>query len=157
MRLITLEVNGELKRFEAQQITKEQAVSLQAIVSEVYRVRFNPFIRFAERISRLAISPSLQAVVNNVFSSILSETVNLDSTRQDLMELATYDLRVVKKVCIFVTGQDLVTEENLVEATKALLPFLKAEEGVEMTIDQANAFRAKLGKPPIGTKEKQNG
>src|ERR1039457_1202833 len=97
--------------------------------------------------------PSLQAVINSQFASVLSECVNLDATRQDLMERATYDLKVVKKACILVTGQDLVTEKNLVQAIKALTPFLKSEEGVEMTMEQANAFRAKLGKPPIGVKE----
>ena len=68
------------------------------------------------------------------------------------MERATYDLRVVKKACILVTGQDLVTKKNLEQVIKVLIPFLKSEEGVEMTMEQANAFRKKLGKPPIGVK-----
>src|ERR1035437_6237243 len=157
MNFIELEVDGELKRFKAQQITKEQAASLRPIIGEVYRARFNPFVRFADRIAKLPISPSLQAVVNNLFAYVLSECVNLDATRSDLIEQATYDPSVVRKACILVTGQDLITEKNLKEVIKTLTPFLKQEEGVEMTIDQANAFRAKLGKPPIGTKEKSNG
>lgn len=157
MSFLELEVDGELKQFKAQQITKEQAASLCSVIGEAYRTKFNPFSRFAERIAKLPISPSLQAVINNIFAYVLSETVNLDSTRQDLMAQATYDLSVVRKICILVTGQDLVTEKNLVEAIKALTPFIKQEEGVEMTIEQANIFRAKLGKPPIGVKEKING
>ena len=152
MTSIELEVDGELKKFGAKKITKEQAASLRLILSEVYKTRFNPFVRFAERIAELPIAPSLQAVVNNIFAYVLSECVNLDSTRHDLMERATYDLRVVKKACILVTGQDLVTKKNLEQVIKVLIPFLKSEEGVEMTMEQANAFRKKLGKPPIGVK-----
>ena len=152
MSFIELEVDGELKRFQAKQVTKEQAASLLLVIGEAYRAEFNPFTKFAERLAKLPISPSLQAVLNNLFVFVLSETVNLDATRQDLMEQATYDISVVKKACILVTGQDLVTEKNLEQAIKALTPFLKQEEGVEMTVDQANAFRAKLGKPPIGVK-----
>jgi len=159
MRQVELEVDGELKRFNARQVTKGQAASLRPIISEVYKVRFNPFVRFAERLAKLPISPLQQAAINSLFASVLSETVNLDATRQDLVEQATYDIRVVRKACILVTGQDLVTERNLTQAIKALTPFLKQqEEGVEMTIAQANAFRAKLGKPPIGVrKEKVSG
>lgn len=158
MSYLELEVDGELKRVEAKQVTREQAALLRPIISEVYKARFNPFTRFAERIAKLPISPSLQAVINNIFSYVLSECVNLDATRQDLMGQATYDISVVRKACILITGQDLVTEKNLKEAIKALTPFMKREEGVEMTMEQANAFRAKLGKPPLGVKkENSNG
>jgi hypothetical protein len=157
MNCIELEVDEELKQFQASQVTKEQAATLRPLISEVYRTRYNPFARFAERLAKLNISPSSQAVINSLFSQVLSETVNLDSTRQDLMERATFDLKVVKKACILVTGLDLVTEKNLLQAIKALTPFLKIEEGVEMTMEQANSFRAKLGKPPIGVKEEKNG
>jgi len=157
MSFIELEVDGELKKVEVRQLTKSQASSLKSIIGEVYKTKFSPFSKFTNLLSAIPISPALHTAITRIFVRVLSETVNLDSIRQDLMEQTTYDLNVVKKVCILVTGQDLVTEKNKLDAMKALMPFLKPEEGIEMTMEEANAFRAKLGKPPIGVKEKKNG
>jgi len=59
-------------------------------------------------------------------------------------------LPAVKTLCVLVTGEDAITEENASAAFPLLVPFVQRQEIVADSVAEANRLRAEVGKPPIG-------
>jgi hypothetical protein len=59
-------------------------------------------------------------------------------------------LPAMKVLCVLVTGQDVVTKDNVEAAFPLLLPFIQPQEIVAGSLQEANRLRAAVGKPPLG-------
>ena len=116
----------------------------QAWFAHQSRLAYNPFQEFAAKIQVLP--EELQAEATREFTSRL----DFDNVPTLVLLNTLRSLPAVKTLCILVTGEDVVTEDNVAAAFTQLLPFITATEVTCGSIEEANRLRARVGKPPFG-------
>jgi hypothetical protein len=104
----------------------------------------NPFEEFAAKIQ--AMPNDLRAVATREFVA----GVNFDVVPRLVLLNTMRSLPAMQTLCVLVTGEDVVTEENWEAAFPLLVPFIQRVEIVCNSLEEANRLRASVGKPPLG-------
>ena len=141
---ITLTVAGQPRELEADYLNPAALEYWQAWLSNAARMAHNPFLEFAAKVQ--ALPEDLQAVATREFVA----GVNFDMVPRIVLLNTLRSLPAMKTLCILVTGQDVVTDENSAAAFPLLVPFIQRQEFVVDSLQEANRLRAEVGKPPIG-------
>jgi hypothetical protein len=133
MGKITVKINGQPQDFEANYLDQERLEAWQGFIFERAWGEFKPFADFLARFTQL--SPQFQALANVRF-------------REALLHVHEA-LAAVQFLGVLVCGEDFVTAANADEAYPQLAKFItRPEEIVCNSIEEANAIRAAVGKPP---------
>ena len=141
---ITLLVAGQPRELPADYLNPAAREYWHAWLAHEARMVHNPFVEFAAKIQ--ALPADLQAVATREFVA----GVNFDIVPKIVLLNTVRSLPAVKTLCILVTGEDVVTEENSAAAFPLLFPYIQRQEFVAGSIEEANRLRAEVGKPPIG-------
>jgi hypothetical protein len=144
---ITIAVKGVPTELNVEYLSPAALEYWRAWLAHECRLRYNPFQEFSVKISVLP--AELQAVATKEFASKL----DLDVVPKIVLLDTVQTLAAMKLLCILVTrGKDPIDQDNYQEALPLLLPFVERTEIATSSIAEANAIRAKLGKPPLGRK-----
>lgn len=141
---ITLIVNGQPRDAQADYLKPGALEYWQAWLAHEARMAHNPLVEFAAKV--MALPVELRGVATRQFVARL----NFDIVPRLVLLETLRSLPAVKILCILVTGEDLVTEENAAAAFPLLFPFIQRQEFVADSLEEANRLRAEVGKPPIG-------
>jgi hypothetical protein len=141
---ITLRVNGEPRELTADFLGQGALEYWQAWLSNAARIKHNPLVEFAAKVQ--ALPEHLQIAATREFMA----NIDFDIVPKVIVMQTLRSLPAMKTLCILVTGEDVVCEENLAAAFPLLLPFIQRQEFLADSIAAANRLRAEVGKPPIG-------
>ena len=134
---IVVTVDGKPRELQAEYLDQERMEAWQQFIFGRAWEELQPFADFLSRFTQL--SPQFQAFANVRFAEAF---VNAHKT-----------LAAIQFLGVLVCGEDFVTAANADEAYPQLSAFItRPEEIVCESIEQANAIRAKMGKPPLGAK-----
>jgi len=146
---ITLIVNGQPRELDADYLNEAALEYWHAWLAHAARMAHNPLVEFAAKVQ--ALPEDLQLVATREFVARL----NFDNVPKIAFMETLQSLPAVKTLCILVTGEDVVTVENRAVAFPLLVPFIRRQEFVVDSLDEANRLRAEVGKPPLGQPQGQ--
>ncbi len=150
-KTITLTVAGQPRELKADYLNPAALEYWHAWLAHEARMSYNPLAEFAEKVQVLP--ADLRAVATREFVA----GVNFDLVPKLVLMNTVRSLPAVKTLCILVTGEDVVTEENYRAAFPLLFPFIARVEIACNSMEEANRLRAELGKPPLGKQPPQGG
>jgi hypothetical protein len=143
-KTITLTIDGQPRELKADYLNPAALEYWQAWLAHEARMAHNPFVEFAAKVQ--ALPEDLRAVATREFMA----SVNFDVVPKIVLMNIVRSLAAVKTLCILVTGEDVVTEENFAAAFPLLFPFIQRVEIPCSSLEEANRLRASVGKPPLG-------
>ena len=143
-KTITLTIGGQPRELKADYLNPAALEYWHAWLAYEARMTHNPFVEFAVKVR--ALPEDLQAVATREFMA----SMNFDVVPKLVLLNTMRSLPAVKTLCILVTGQDVVTEENSAAALPLLFPFIQRLEIACNSLEEANRLRATVGKPPLG-------
>ena len=141
-KTITLTIDGQPRELKADYLNPAALEYWQAWLAHETRLAHNPFEEFAAKVQ--ALPDDLRAVATREFVA----GVNFDIVPKLVLLNILRSLPAVRTLCILVTGEDVVTEENSAAAFPLLLPFIHRQEYAASSLEEANRLRAEVGKPP---------
>lgn len=141
---ITLLVAGQPRELSADYLKPAALEYWHAWLAYEARMAHNPFVEFAAKVQ--ALPEDLRVVATREFVASLG----FDAVPRLVLMNTARTLPAVTTLCILVTGEDVITEENSVAAFPLLLPFIQRQEIVTNSLAEANRLRAEVGKPPLG-------
>jgi hypothetical protein len=141
---ITLHVAGQPRELSADYLKPAALEYWHAWLAYEARMAHNPFVEFAAKVQ--ALPEDLRAVATREFVASL----DFDAVPRLVLMNTARTLPAVTTLCILVTGENAVTEENAAAAFPLLLPFIQRQEIVTNSLAEANRLRAEIGKPPLG-------
>lgn len=142
--IITLMVGGQPRELEANYLSPAALEYWNAWLAHEARMMHNPFVEFAAKVQ--ALPEDLRGVATREFMA----TLNFDVVPKLVLLETLRSLPAMKTLAILVTGQDVVTPENWQAAFPLLVPFIRRQEIVTGSLEEANRIRAQLGQPPLG-------
>jgi hypothetical protein len=143
-KTITLTVDGQPRELQVDYLSPGALEYWRAWLAHEARIAHNPFSEFAAKVQ--ALPGDLRAVATREFVA----GVNFDVVPKLVLLNTLRSLPAMKTLCVLVTGEDVVTEENWEAAFPALVPFIQRVEIVCNSLEEANRLRASVGKPPLG-------
>ena len=143
-KTIILTIDGQPRELTAEYLSPAALEYWHAWLANEARMAHNPFVEFAAKVP--ALPDDLRAVATREFVA----GVDFDVVPKIVLLETVRSLPAVKTLCVLVTGEDVVTSENFAAAFPLLFPFIKRQEFVANSIEEANRLRAEVGKPPIG-------
>ncbi len=143
-KTITISVAGQPQEVQADYLNPAALEYWQAWLSAEVRANHNPFVEFAKKV--WALPEDLRAAATREFVAGLS----FDNAPKLVMLDTVRSLRAVSMLCLLVTGQDLVTQDNCAATLPLLFPFIQRQEFVAASLQEANRLRAEVGKAPLG-------
>jgi len=146
---ITLTVNGQPQELTADYLSEAALEYWHAWLANAARMAHNPLVEFAAKVQ--ALPENLQLVATREFVAGL----NFDTVPKIAFLETLQSLPAVKTLCILVTGEDLITAENRAAAFPLLVPFIRRQEFVVGSLEEANRLRAEVGKLPLGQPQGQ--
>jgi len=147
---ITIAVGGKQEQLEAEYLTPAALEYWHAWLANATRMAHNPFVEFAEKVK------SLPWELREAATREFVANLNFDVVPKIAMLETIRSLPAVKTLCVLVTQQDVITEENFAAAFPLLLPFIERQEFMVDSLEEANRLRAEVGKPPIGQSSGQS-
>jgi hypothetical protein len=153
---VTIFFNGEPKTLPAQYLNPIAREYWEAWLLYQARLKYNPLSEFNDKLQAI---PSLE--LRYAAMSAYASHVDLNNVPKVLVLDLMTSKEAVALLLKLVTGV-VATPDSAEDAFVALHPYIQAEQQAEQkeeikcnSIAEANAIRAKLGKPPIGKKAEE--
>ena len=141
---ITLVISGQPRELSAGYLKPAALEYWQAWLRYEARLAHNPFVEFAAKVQ--ALPEDLRAVATREFMGRL----DFDEIPALVLLNTLRSLPAMQTLCVLVSGEDVITEENYEAAFPLLVPFIQREEILTTSLAEANRLRAEVGKPPLG-------